>query len=404
MLAGDVQDKSAQLAVKDAIFARSGIYLYTRQEVEAWGIKPKVDKPLYRLYRPAGVLVAAKDKFALVPFCKEHPPVDVTPDNFHTYGSGVTGGPIEAVTMDDGEIGLKGSVAFLTRDAYDFYMAGNKEISVGYTHFVREVRDADRVGYDLVVESIECVNHTCVLPRGRGGPEVRVLDSAPVVTKNAGGVKMKSGFLAFLGIGRVRDENFKLSRVLLDGVAKVHTLDQAGIDTEVAGVMAHVNALGDSEAKELLVGAVTDCFKHPVEVIAQKDKVGEKIDDLYGKCRVADAAAVQRILDGGEGDTDANKNKGKPDPGADDGKGVKDAAPKDFDAAIDAAVQKALGAVTDSFGAKIDESVRKALGLDENTLQKPAAAGSPSGDVNDGAGSTSGEDASFLVRGYFGNR
>jgi hypothetical protein len=402
---GQAQDRVAQLAVKDTIFARSGIYLYTRDEVAKWGIKPKADKPFYRLYRPAGVLVAAKDKFALVPFCKEHPPVDVTPGNFHDYASGVTSGPIEVVTLEDGEIGLKGSVAFFTRDAYDFYMAGNKDVSVGYEHYTREVGDADAAGYDLVLESIENVNHACVVPRGRGGASVRVLDSIPAATKNVGGVKMKNGFLAFLGIGRARDENFKLSQVLLDSVAKVHTLDQAGIESEVAGVMAHVSALGDSEAKELLLGAVTDCFKHPVEVIAQKEKVGEKIDSLYGKCRTADAEAVQRILDdGGAGDGKDKDKNGKDKEPAGEGKDTKDAGPKDFAAVIDAAVQKAVVSAKDSFEAKIDESVRKALGIDKDKNTKDAAGNGAPGGANDGAGVGSGEDASFLVRGVFGNR
>jgi hypothetical protein len=395
----NTQDKSAQLAVKDAVFARSGIYLYSRDEVAEWGIKPKADKPFYRLYRPAGVLAAAKDKFAMVPFCKGHPPVDVTPENFHTYASGVTGGPIEAAALEDGEIGLKGSVVFFTRDAYDFYAAGNKEVSVGYVHRLREVRDADGAGYDLIMESIESVNHACVVPRGRGGAGVRVLDGIQTTVKNTGGVEMRNGFLAFLGIGRAKDENFKLSQVLLDSVVKVHTLDQAGIDKEVAGVLAHVNALGDGEAKELLLGAVADCFKHPVEVVAQKDKVGERIDALYSKCRTADAEAVQRILDGGgEGDKDEDKDKDK------SGKDVKDAAPKDFNAAIDAAVQKAVAAVKDGFEAKIDESVRKALGLNEDKNKGAAADGRASGGANDAAGGGAGEDASFLVRGVFGNR
>jgi hypothetical protein len=408
MKAARAQDGSSQLAVKDAIFARSGIYLYSRKEIEAWGIKPKEDKPLYRVYRPAGVLVAAKDKFALVPFCREHPAVDVTPDNFHEYASGVTGGPVEAVTLEDGEIGLRGSVAFFTRDAYDFYMAGNREISVGYVHHLREVRDADRVGYDLIMESIDSVNHACVVPRGRGGAGVRVLDSMQGAIKNTGGVKMMNGFLAFLGIGKAKDENFKLSQVLLDSVAKVHTLDQEGIDREVAGVMAHVNALGDSGAKELLLGAVTDCFKHPVEVIAQKDKVGGKIDELYGKCRAADAEAVQRILDSdGAGDGEDGGEDKKKDPDDEDKdkkKGAKDAAPKDFAGAIDAAVQKAVAAVKDSFEAKIDESVRKALGLDEDKNRKPAADERTTGAAADSAGEASGGDGSFLVRGMFGNR
>jgi hypothetical protein len=86
-IAGGKEGES-QLAVKGAIFARSGIQVYSRREIESWGIKPRTDKAAYRVYRPAGVLAEAKDKFALVPFALTHPPVDITPDNYRRYDGG----------------------------------------------------------------------------------------------------------------------------------------------------------------------------------------------------------------------------------------------------------------------------------------------------------------------------
>jgi hypothetical protein len=407
-IVADAQDGSSQLAVKDAVFARSGIQLYTRQDIESWGIKPRTDKALYRVYRPAGVLAAAKDKFALVPFAKTHPPVDITPDNYRQYACGTTGGPVEVVPVEGGEIGLRGRIAFATRDAYDFYMAGNRELSAGYRHHIREVRNPEDTGYDFVMELIDSVNHMALVPQGRGGSGVRVLDmgSIQAVVKHAGGLRVKNGFLAFLGIGKAKDENFKLSSVLLESVAKAHTLDAAALEKEIAGVMSHVIALGDSEAKELLVGAVTDCYKHPVEVIAQKEKVGGKIDELYVKCRAADAEAVQRILDGdgsaGAGkDGEDGKDKGGEDGKDKGGKDTKDAVPQDYASLVDAAVQKAVAAATDSFDAKIEAIVKKQLGLDGD--KKPGADSRAAGSATDGAATDGVEDASYLVRGLFGN-
>jgi hypothetical protein len=405
-----VQDKSSKLDEKTAILCRSGIYIYSRDEVLAWGVKPKQDKPYYREYRPAGVLVEAKDKFNMVPVTNLHPASDVDDANFHALVSGVTGGPIEVVALDDGEIGLKGRVAFFTRDSYDAFNAGTKETSAGIEKVVREVSGDDDAGYDFVVEQIKSVNHMAVVPRGRGGVNVRVMDNAAIIDRGIGGTKMagkmKGGILEFLGIVKAKDENFKFSSALLEGVAKVHSLDEAGLEKEITGLMAHVNTLGDSEAKEVLVGLVCDCFKHPVEVIAAKEKVAAKVDELYVACRDADSAVVQRILDAepaekkegaGEGkDEDKDKDKdGKKKP-----VNAKDSKPPDIEAIIESAVQKAVVSATDSFEAKIDAQVKKALGLDAE--QKPGDR-RPAGSISTDDAAP-GEDVSFLVRGVFGNR
>jgi hypothetical protein len=357
------------------------------------------------------VLAAAKDMFALVPFAKLHPPVDITPENYRQYACGTTGGPIEVVPVEDGEIGLRGQIAFTTRDAYDFYMSGNRELSVGYRHCLREVRNPEDAGYDFMMESIDSVNHVSLVPRGRGGSDVRVLDSM-AVNRCTGGLKMKKGFLDFLGIGRAKDENFKLSSVLLASVAKAHSLDSAALETEIAGIMSHVTALGDSEAKELLVGAVTDCYKYPVEVIARKDTVGDKIDELYAKCRAADAEAVQRIFDGdgkdkksGEGNETKDKKSGEGNETKDKKSGEGNET-KDYAAQVDIAVRKAVAAVTDSFDAKIEAIVKKQLGLDKDAKggADTHIAGAVADGFADGSADGSGEDASYLVRGVFGNR
>ena len=402
------KDGSAQLAVKDAILARSGIYLYSREDVMQMGLKPKADKPVYREYRPAGVLVEAKDKFALVPVTKDHPPVDITADNYHEYASGVTGGPVEIVPLPDGEIGLKGKIAFFTSSAYDHYMSGSRETSAGYAKKIVYSDDPGKDGFDWVLTGITSVNHEAILPSGRGGSEVRVMDRSAEINSNGGmgmAAKAKGGFLAFLGIGKAK--NGKFSEALLGGVAKAHSLDAAGVEKEVAAVMAHVSVLGDSEAKEVLVGAVADCFKNPVEVLARKDDVSKKLDELYAKCQDADAEVVGRILDSGDGKKDDPKD-GKKDGPKDGKKGdeadSKDKALADYSKAVDAAVEKAVARALDGMGAVIDASVKKALGLDDG--RDPKKAGTDDRQVEapsvDGSGLET--DASYLTRGIWGNR
>jgi hypothetical protein len=409
-----VKDRAA-LTVKDVVLARSGIYVYSRDEILARGITPKTDKPFYREYRPAGVLLAAKDKFNLVPVTKEHPAVDVDSGNFSALASGVTGGPIEAVSRDDGEIELRGKLAFFTNDVFDYYQAGNVETSAGYISKSEVVDNADQVGYDLILRGIEDINHLAVVSRGRGGGDVRVLDSEGLINQSFGGAGMgKGSILSFLGIGKPKDSTFVLSKVVLDSVAKVGTLDPAGLEKEIKGIVAdHIAPLGDSESKDLLIGAVSDSFKHPVEVLAKKDTVAKVIDKLYLQCRDADEKAAKAILDGvADAETDEEKKakeaaeKKKADEEAAKKSGSGTAPAKDTAVLIEEAVAKGITAglagVTDSIKALVDKTVADALGI-ANAGGKPAV-----GSTTDAAGSGSvvqdDFDPSFLMGGTFGVR
>jgi hypothetical protein len=223
---------------------------------------------------------------------------------------------------------------------------------------------------------------------------------------------MQKGFLAFLGIGKTKDVNFKFSDMLFGSIAKVKALngaDTAGIDREVAEAMSYVTALGDSEAREVLAGAVSDCYKNIEAVAAKKEEVSAKLDELYGRCQAADAEVVRRVLDAGKGDGDKDgedkKDGDKDKNGADkkdgdkgkDGAG-KDARAPDFDALIGAAVDKAFAKVDGHIDAKIDAAMKKALGGGDSASGVKPAVDTRAGD------SLEDEDASYLVRGVFGNR
>lgn len=204
--------------------------------------------------------------------------------------------------------------------------------------------------------------------------------------------KVRSGFLSFLGIGKQKDSGFKFSAVLMDSVAKVHSLDAAGVEQEVTGVMEHVAALGDSEARDLLAGAVADCFKHPVEVMAQRDAVSKKIDELYEKCRAEDSDAVKRILGNGADDPEKPAEQEK------NAAASKDSA--DAKALIDAAVEKAVNEMLGSLDSKIEAAVKESLGMGSDDAARVDARHVDTA----GMESVIQEDASYLVRGIFGNR
>jgi hypothetical protein len=398
----EVKDKHPAILVKDAILARSGTYIYSRDDLLRMGVPLKDSKPLYRIYRPPHVVVGAKDKFPFVVVTKGHTEADTSPDNFRDQADGVVGDSIEVVTLDDGNVALKGRVAFYTKSVADSFESGSKETSAQYSMRLRPCDNPARDGYDFIMTEITSVNSVAVLERGRGGSSVRVLDGMPPLDKYVGGnrmSKMRSGFLSFLGFGKTKDAGFKFSDTLFGGIEKVKALDAAdsdGIEKAVGEVMSYVVSLGDSEAKEVLTGAVSDCLKNADIVLAKKDDVAKKIDELYGKCQAADAEMVKRILDadGGKDGDDKDKGNGKDT----DTKSAKDAQTEDIEVVIDAAIDKALGKFSENLDAKIDAALSKALG--EGVTVKPAGDSRQTFAVD----GFEDKDASYLVRGVFGSR
>ena len=391
-------DGQAYITVKKARIARAGKQVYSAKELAAQGITLQDGKTFGVVYRPPEVLIKNKDKFANVPFVNDHTPGDVTPDNWKDYAIGFVSGGIGVEVVDD-EIWVTGDVVFYDRTAYEAYKNGKVELSAGYDIKLGVVQDAKVAGYDVVLLDIPKVNHVALCDMARAGHNARVLDSLKIFERGIGGfgmaekTKILGGFLSLFGIGKSKDESFKFSKVLMDSIAKMGTLDAEGINKEVAGVMSHVASFGDSDERGLLIGAITDCFKHPVEVLAQREVISVKLDELYGKCQDAETAAVARILDEGKKDGDGEDE--------DDKKGgsntANDAA--DIPAIVDAAVTKALGAFSDNISALVDTAVRKNLGLDDDEKGKEGI-----GDNRQMTDSAAGEDASWLLKGVFGQR
>jgi hypothetical protein len=95
-----------------------------------------------------------------------HPPEDVTPDNYNKYSAGSTG---NIIAFDGDFLGVVASIR--SRDAIDAFESGIREFSPGYTRNVRRVTDSEFLQLD------RRYNHAALVDRARGGRDIRAKDS-----------------------------------------------------------------------------------------------------------------------------------------------------------------------------------------------------------------------------------
>lgn len=370
---------SSAIIVKNAILARSGIYIYSHEEMLRRGHNPAVKKDFYREYRPASVLVAAKDKFKYAVLTKEHPR-SITADNIQQVIEGVVGSDIDVVSLENNEIALKGEIAFYTKDGVEYYNTGAKETSAQYISKVSPVFGPE---YDYILDEIQEVQGLALTRQGRGGSSVAVLDSlisADTAEKKLQGDKVmsKNSILSFLGIGKAPQD--ELSSLVIDSLNGYSGLNEADKKARRDKVDALLNPLADSPEKKILVDTVKDCFDYPKEVLEKSEEVSKGLKSLYNICVSTDVAALQATFDSIKGDTkDADEEEKKKKEAEE--KETKDAEAKakaeeeekkkkEAEGTKDSIVLDAKGLeliiakVTDSVSAKIEETVKKQLGLE----------------------------------------
>ena len=376
---------SSAIIVKNAILARSGIYVYSHEEMLRRGHNPEVKKDFYREYRPASVLVAAKDKFKYAVLTKEHPR-SITADNIQQVIEGVVGSDIDVVSLENNEIALKGEIAFYTKDGVEYYNTGAKETSAQYISKVSPVFGPE---YDYILDEIQEVQGLALTRQGRGGSSVAVLDSliSAETEKKLQGDKVmsKNSILSFLGIGKAPQD--ELSSLVIDSLTGYDALSEDAKKARREKVDLLLNPLADSPEKKILVDTVKDCFDYPKEVLEKKAEVSKGLKSLYSLCVSSDVAALQSTFDSikeKEEDTkDAEEEEKKKKEAAE--KEAKEKETKDAEAkakedeekkkkeaegtkdsiVLDAAgLEAIITKVTDSVSAKIDEAVKKQLGIE----------------------------------------
>lgn len=279
---------------KDVILCRSGIQIYRSNELVGLNLvndmpSCQASKTEYRIMRHKAVLVLNKDKFRRLTLCREHPPVDVTPQNWKQYAEGSTGSLVDVVNLEGGEIGLQSDLVFNTNDIYNYYLEGNKEVSVGYTNTHRWIDNPEERGYDIELVDINEVNHLAVTRMGRGGSQVSIIDSL------IGGIrmlKMKSGIFGFLGKkGGTKDSVTPFSKTVFDSLKKVGKMSEKEVETMLATLTDSLGTLRETDTRKVLCDSIADLVAEPALALQKEDELVLILDSLYAKAEAETVGA-----------------------------------------------------------------------------------------------------------------
>jgi hypothetical protein len=289
-------DVSPYIKQRKVVLCRSGIQYYHRSELESFMTednRPPVLKEWYKEYRPANVVVRAKDLCASLPATKEHPDVWVNPKNWKELAGGTTDKEVTVVALDgesEGEIGLQSVITFYDESLHDYY-EHNKEVSLGYTCRKHWVDNPEELGYDIILDEILEVNHIAITRAGRGGSSVAVIDSI------IGGLKpMRTGIFSWLARNKQSDSKFSFGSNVLSALEKGKT--ESSLANEMESVLDSCSILKEGEAKDTLINAVKDCFDHKDKALDFKEALIEQLDTLYSKAQADSVADFDKTLDG----------------------------------------------------------------------------------------------------------
>lgn len=285
MITTKVTDSGAEpyIVQKDVILCRSGVQYYHKSELEGFiteDNKPAKEREWYREYRPANVVVKAKNLCSSLPVTKEHPDVWVNSKNWKELAGGTTDKEVEVVALDgesEGEIGLKSTVTFYDEDLYKYYEDNNKEVSLGYTVKKHFVDNPDEVGYDIILDEITEVNHLAITKSGRGGSSVAVIDTL------LGGIKpMRTGIFTWLASKRQKDSApSSFGQKVFDALKNSKGTTEEELAKEMKGVLDSCSILKDCKEKETLINAVKDCFDHKEQALEEEKAITEQFDSMY---------------------------------------------------------------------------------------------------------------------------
>ncbi len=271
---------------KPVTIARSGVYQYLRQELPGFKLPAVPDQhanlKIFNVYRPATVLAAAKDLFAKVPIIREHQ-AEVTPGNFQELTQGWTGDSVEAEMLEGkDEVAIKSTVNILNEEGIALYEAGQKEVSPYYFgKFSWKDGMHEGVPYQVIMDSIDSVNHLAMVRRGRGGQDA-VIDHAM-----RGEVKYKTALMRtakrMAGVAKDSEpEEFYTSLTRIIKTRMMMTEDM--INAEVNKLRECAWDLPASDDRELLLRFLDDVqhFRNE-ENDTVVETAGKMIADLYAK-------------------------------------------------------------------------------------------------------------------------
>ena len=217
--------------------------------------------------------------FAHLPLVHHHPQNDVDKENYRRLALGWTGETPSAVfNKDKDEVFIENSLVMADKEAQEAYGRGERQVSPGYDATFKWFDGKTKVGreYQIVMESIDSVNHLALVPTGRGGPDVRILDSA-------GGAKLKSGLLhsimKFFGVkdtdmGEFRIEAFNL-------LQSRESASPEEIEKCIGKLHEIASTLPDTSDKDRLTRFIEDLKVIPGLGEPQAKKMAEEVADLF---------------------------------------------------------------------------------------------------------------------------
>lgn len=295
---GEVKTVGGGYLVATARVARTGVQEYLASELGDIAIKAGFQpNDIVRVNRPESEVFsdAALRSLTRVPVTVDHPPEQVTPENWSQYAVGEVG---DAFARDGDWI----IVNPMIKDSAGITAAQSthREISMGYTANIVEAADksiADFEQQDIVY------NHLSLVPRGRAGSQARIGDSwgASPVYDNQSGVTP---------INRERGGHMTTKTVVLgDKAVQVAVEDAAEVERFKE---ASAKALADAKSEHGVVIQAKDeeIGQLKADLKAAKDAANIDVDALVAARSelVAKVKAVDSSIDP-SGLTDADLRK-----------------------------------------------------------------------------------------------
>lgn len=273
--------------LKNIRIAVSGIYDYAKEEIPTLRIPMPgqgapswvEDKRIYKVYRPASVLAAAKDKFANLPLTHHHPKAPVDGQNFRDVTVGWTGAnPDVDYIGETNEVGIRSTMVMGDDEALKAYENGEIQLSPGYIAIFEWKKGTAPNGedYDIVMKEITDVNHLALLPAGRGGEYAVVMDEA---------AKRKTVF------DLVKEKTDDGAPKGNDNASKDHVKKEDEGKTE--------NKISEKDAEQIFNKLQEDTVEFPEVEFSDENYekyLGNPIDTPIGKVKISDNQK-QKLID-----------------------------------------------------------------------------------------------------------
>jgi len=308
--------------VASVLCARTGIQDYLGEEMD------KPDMPIVKVYRPESS-VFAKDSlstFVGKPTTNDHPPVQVTADNWKEYAVGSIGEEV----LRDGEY-IRVPITLMDAATIKAVQDGKREISMGYEMDLtwESGQTPDGHAYDAVMSNLR-MNHLAIVDRGRAGSRARIGDSdhpkpwgvAPLVTDGKPSMTRK---IVIDGI------TIETTDQGAEAISKLQAEKQTLADAKAADKTAHDAAIAAKDKELATKDAEIDALKKAALTDAQLDAKVQARAALISK-----AQKLAKDADfAGKSDIDIMTAAVTAVRGAD---AVKDKSPAYIEAAFDLAV------------------------------------------------------------------